>query len=100
MSYTHGPWVFDNCGPRVDGMSSYRIIDDDNQIVCTTSESNVSGDDRQDCHNRIEANARLIAAAPELLDALKAVHTILTDRRSTTEALKLIESEIRKVEGK
>lgn len=55
--YTKGPW-------RVSDQVSHRVVDD----FATIAHCNVSSR----FTNEAEANARLISAAPELLEALKA----------------------------
>jgi len=50
----------------------YSIIDMDNNQICNISKDNVFNNDTN------EANARLIAAAPDLLDALKCATACLT----------------------
>ena len=66
--HTPGPWKydgdgFDSCSAADCGTEGYTVMDDDCFPICQI-------DDRID-DDECEANARLIAAAPELLDALQ-----------------------------
>jgi hypothetical protein len=74
MSHTPGPWTLDKATGKFGHKTNDIVapLEGDphfsQQIVC------VMGTDVDD----MEANARLIAAAPELLAALKEAHNILT----------------------
>ena len=60
---TPGPWEAKPTGPW-DGWDGWSVEDATGAVVCDAHGSQLNG--------RREANARLIAAAPELLDALQA----------------------------
>ncbi|HBP5172575.1 hypothetical protein [Pseudomonas aeruginosa] len=63
--YTPGPWEIERYSDGlIQIVGNARIVSDDEEIVTTVVEAVARGD---------EANARLIAAAPELLEALQAV---------------------------
>lgn len=82
MSHTPGPWRkwVDQTG------TEHRICAMDGDFVCNL-----------DAWNR-EANARLIAAAPELLEALKVAMVVL-DENGFPRAAKAISEVIAKAEG-
>lgn len=61
--YTPGPWYSINIGTEDEPMMMVRAAPQHEVAICAT------GDSPQEMET---ANARLIAAAPELLDALKA----------------------------
>lgn len=63
IPYTPGPWSVDTCD------TDLVTADCDGLMICWTS--NADRDENDD--GVIEANARLIAAAPELLAALEAM---------------------------
>lgn len=65
--HTPGPWIFD--GDLVWAASI------DGYVANTRTEDMTSGENiaKRDALEQIEANARLIAAAPDLLDALKSI---------------------------
>jgi hypothetical protein len=65
--HTPGPWVIDPCGDILGN----RNTPTDNGLICGMCE------DRRDAEGA--ANARLIAAAPELLAALKEARSWLID---------------------
>lgn len=70
MSYTLGPW-------HLHGPGSVRVCDGNHESKpgCRTiAEAEIIGTPRATA----EANARLIAAAPELLEALKLARTVLS----------------------
>lgn len=63
--HTPGPWEIERYSDGlIQIVGNARIVSDDEEIVTTVVEAVARGD---------EANARLIAAAPELLEALQAV---------------------------
>jgi len=69
MSYTPGPWkAFDNAGPKMQSysQSSGVVNPGSTQIICGCFKD-IGGVEVA------SANARLIAAAPELLEALEGV---------------------------
>lgn len=80
-TFTPGPWF-----------SSPVLVADDGWELCTVGPFDVRGKPDPNHHedtiaevsginHDAEANARLIAAAPELLEALKAVTDMLADQR-------------------
>lgn len=67
--HTPGPW---NCHqPGFKGIVSGVVRDKQNRFVATTASPNTGEYNRDE--TEVDANARLIAAAPELLEALKAI---------------------------
>ena len=90
MKHTKGPWR----------------ISDDHFIVADKGEKyqNICRLNGMDRHEASEANAMLIAAAPELLEALKAVESWMDDLQSinpfTQNLLDNVRSAIAKAEGK
>jgi hypothetical protein len=106
--HTQGPWF-------VDDIEVYAIIQGHpwgDRISLCTCESMYSNDGENSPFGSEEANARLIASAPELLEALKEARTKLARaiksawEGSTDEdvnehtTIKLIDSAISKAEGK
>jgi hypothetical protein len=66
--YSPGPWFFTVLQHRdIDNFPVYAVTTDRNDIITTTVQTTVPGYDQEDCRQRVEANARLMAAAPELL---------------------------------
>ena len=61
--HTPGPWLAKPTGPW-DGWDGWSVEDASGSVVCDAHGSQLSG--------TREANARLIAGAPEMLEALKA----------------------------
>ena len=83
---TPGPWVYAGSGeihdrPTKFDDSGVRIGDTPNGIA--TAHFVPSINLREDCDAVIEANARLIAAAPELLEALQKTNDLLKDLDNT-----------------
>lgn len=66
MPHTPGPWEPGNWGD--DEYDVYTA--DTDQLICSLAQS-YDEETGQGLHVNIEADARLIAAAPELLDALR-----------------------------
>ncbi len=67
MKHTPGPWM-------IDGISR-DILAPDGELLATAYQMTVDVDEEMaNPDDTGVANARLIAAAPELLDALKAIH--------------------------
>ena len=82
--HTPGPWK-----ARLLPMGVYLIEIRPQETICAIASQ------RENHH----ANARLIAAAPELLEALKNAVCWLTDLNATPEELREFESLIKKAEG-
>ena len=66
--YTQGPWTMLKAATQVDGAYDFAICRADSQIIAEAFGRSSDKD-----YHDAEANARLIAAAPELLEALKAI---------------------------
>lgn len=62
--HTPGPWSVNEC-------HVYRYDDEYDETICDTSGAPTEAAFMSDVPDRAEANARLIAAAPELLEACK-----------------------------
>lgn len=78
--HTHGPWLASARASSVVGWpivqpGTGRLICNINYVQRTNIDPSVPGDQAFNAESK--ANARLIAAAPELLDALKAARAIL-----------------------
>ena len=87
MKHTPGPWEVTNVYPK---REPYYIAEGKgNAIACTM------GGSRQD-----QANANLIAAAPELLEALRLAEATLAANLSQSDALPEIRAALAKAEGK
>jgi len=84
--HTPGPWIIEklNFHPVVKIPSSGKVYDGDGMMVC------VMGAQDKDHHGH--ANAKLIAAAPDLLEALKASQQIIMDLISSKRIVNLDES--------
>ena len=93
MKHTKGPWIKNShwtneCnGTRIEGLE---ITDTDGNIICLTWDSEFP-------EETDEANAQLIAAAPELLEALKRV---LDNLNEPDKIICIAERAIAKAEGK
>ena len=87
MIHTPGPWKYRKVGYLFAGTST------------TGDTFEISGEDSQQwvAHSLLEANARLITAAPDLLSALKSV-VVLSDRKH--KAWDAAKSAIAKAEGR
>ena len=68
--HTPGPWAVSIGPPRVAPKKTRIIPGDNRDFIIATAETGVYGPPKV---GEDEANARLISAAPELLEALKAV---------------------------
>lgn len=78
--FTPGPWIYDDI---------YGLI------LAKTNGAEIAA-----CHSGIEANARLIAAAPEMLAALEWLYPILKARsENAPDSLKKIKDLIAKARG-
>ncbi len=82
MSHTPGPWEIDTQGDGIYG--AQRTVHA--ARICTLTH-----------HSRMEANARLIAAAPEMLEALKVARDILNFKGERNE---IVDNAIAKAEGR
>ncbi|MFG9198656.1 hypothetical protein ACEPX9_00870 [Pseudomonas aeruginosa] len=81
--YTPGPWEIERYSDGlIQIVGNARIVSDDEEIVTTVVEAVARGD---------EANARLCAAAPELLEALEACVARITNEVADAEFLDEVE---------
>lgn len=83
--YTPGPWRAERAKrPDNTGGFDYAIADQDNQIVaeCFEHTGYAGGTDRQYIIQPVQANAQLVAAAPDLLEALKSIRLYANDTLS------------------
>lgn len=95
MRHTPGPWHVDP-DPRPDMEWNNHIYGADGMAVCFMAHSDGKDDERD------EANARLIAAAPDLLSALEAVEQAYSNRHSPqhrTACLMQAQAAIKKAKG-
>ena len=93
-NHTPGPWTLDHRDLTGDAG-----LQQDIEIVVRYSDGNLSShlarlQSRTLCeeHGSVEANARLIAAAPALLEALKMVRDTADDGRITSKQMAYIET--------
>lgn len=93
MKHTKGPWTVMPGKNR-----TYVDCTEINQTICTVHDLHES---LKDEHGTADANAHLIAAAPEMLEALEGVRLFLMDEALPTKngALNLINSAIKKARG-
>jgi len=87
MKHTKGPWSFAKNDPNwvVKGPHLIAMVSD------AKGERNIT--------DRTIANARLIAAAPEMLDALKIAVSIIEEKLCQTDEMKPIYDAIKKAKG-
>ena len=86
-SFTPGPWKADGYHVRQSGQRGTRMIAD----VCYTGPHHTPPDEYpKSCRLADESNARLIAAAPELLEAMMAIDERYIDGCDTYEDWKFI----------
>lgn len=98
MSASHvpGPWMVDGIA-RVKGTSSldYPITDQRGLCVAHVIFNEDGGDNREECH----ADANLIAAAPELLEALELILATTSRELFEVDALQKAKAAIAKAKG-
>ena len=82
--HTQGPWTVIS-----EGMASPKVVDGSGFGICHTTYAPTGA----------EANARLIASAPELLEALKAVLANSLDSKGLADAHKQARDAIAKATG-
>lgn len=83
QSHTPGPWEIERYSDGlIQIVGNVRAVSDHEEHVTTVVEAVTRGD---------EANARLIAAAPELLEALRACVSRITDEVADAEFLDEVE---------
>lgn len=87
MKHTQGKWITDESHRNEwEGITVWA----GDMVVCHVV---------KDQHEEIEENARLISAAPELLEALKVAKAIIASMPGEREALQIIHAAIAKAEG-
>ena len=89
VTHTPGPWAIEDCTPGESTGLRFAINSKDNVIARTT-----------DGWKEAQANARLIAAAPEMLDALKNVKRALGMPVSLEAIRLLVDEAIHEAEDK
>ena len=85
MAHTPGPWRRSSLAPL------YIISKDEANPICSIGEYRSNGDIDSVFENA-EANARLIAASPKLLEACKAAYLRLLQQKSVVEDVDLLNS--------
>lgn len=105
MSHTPGPWVVWGVSSN-DGESEVVSNRDGSKTICWTADTYNEDEDEGEATDEDLSNARLIAAAPELLEALEAakgtIEYLLSndDNGPAYNCLELISSAISKAEGR
>jgi hypothetical protein len=94
--HTPGPWTYDSVR-EVNGFPVYRILSGDG-MVGALEQCNIPGETRRELEQTLEANARLIAAAPELLEAAKNVLAALEEFGFSRNEIDLLKAAIDKAE--
>jgi len=104
MAHTPGPWTV---GGQSDNPGEAEEIAAADRVIAWTADSYDYDDDEGHITQEDRANARLIAAAPELLAALRSAVTILSGWECThkaddgdTETVRLCKAAIAKAEGR
>lgn len=90
MKHTPGPWEVGDLD-----QNSQRIVRSEHIEICTCWHHCVGSIEKQ-----MEANARLIAAAPEMYEALKAAEEWLSGWASAEPYLETIRAALLKAEGR
>ena len=97
ISYTPGPW-------KAKTVKALGIYANNDQQIAVVHNEMPRGGRRQDDYNIEEANARLIAAAPDLLEAAKVLISSLVWERKrsgiTYAGGEMLEAAIAKAEGR
>jgi hypothetical protein len=91
--HTPGPWVVDKA-PSMLGGNGFTVRAG-GAIICTA----FPGASTDRIEPVAELNARLIAAAPELLEALKAVQTFIEGKPDAVEPFGMVRAAIAKATG-
>lgn len=98
--HTPGPWVVQNASERTLWVGALRVPDDERYGLHTI----ITGIDIEDltpeARAKKEANARLIAAAPDLLAACEAVAATTWSRNTATIIGEQVRAAIAKAKGK
>lgn len=100
--YTPGPWAFAEVKFRkavVAGGKNHIATIDGEELGPTWEDDNGDRWNSQMSHNRVLANARLIAAAPELLEAAEYAENILSETEPHSAMLKYLRAAIAKAHG-
>lgn len=96
--HTPGPWSWSNAYETTDGRRTWSLVSEENGygiLSCDGEENSPQGIND-------EPNARLIAAAPELLEALQAAWNCICELPATqdrVEAAELVRNAIAKATG-
>ena len=102
MKHTKGNWIADIAGywQDVNGLSCCSILDDPLDDTCIIGYVSMSGNDAPTDRKECLANAKLIASAPELLDALKKLRNCFSkDGERTGQFYSLCDQAIKKAES-
>ena len=92
MAHTPGPWGYDGTEVHAEHL-----------VICNAYRSRTDDEGNWMPNEEVEANARLIAAAPELLEAARLANQELIDLgqgSSASPALRALWSAIAKAEGR
>lgn len=106
MTHTPGPWIVGGESSN-DAESEFVCNADGSKTICWTADTYNEDKDEGEATDEDRANARLIAASPELLEALKAAVAVMTGwsyasiaDAGDTETVRLCKAAIAKAEGR
>lgn len=93
-SHTPGPWVLGECRRMTVGGFGFPVADKDGNTPAFVASW------RDNAAEEGSANARLIAAAPDMLAALKAAERWMSGEGIATDALDMVRAAIARAEGR
>jgi hypothetical protein len=85
MKFTPGPW-------SIHPVASTAVVGSTGFVVAACGGHSSNARDPEELHSELQANARLIAAAPDLLEAARAAMLVLAGEHDTDSARQHAES--------